>query len=93
MCATVAHGASGGTATGKKQGGRRYEIDFLLSLRPKPEGTPRPKGLNPPDRVDILWDGKVIDDGERSLENKLVIFCENFIIFSEIMCVCVSPLR
>ncbi|CAM9463373.1 unnamed protein product, partial [Ectocarpus sp. 12 AP-2014] len=36
----------------------RYDIAFLVSLRPKPEGTPRPEGLNPPDRVDILWDGK-----------------------------------
>lgn len=66
----VAPGISGDTGTGKTQGGRRYEIDFLLSLRPKPEGTPRPKGLNPPERVDILWDGKVGDDDGRSLENK-----------------------
>ena len=39
--------------------GPRYEIAFLLKLRPKPEGTPKPEGLNPPSRVDILWDGKV----------------------------------
>eukprot|EP00752_Nemacystus_decipiens_P002138 g2038.t1 len=38
--------------------GPRYEIAFLLKLRPKPEGTPKPEGLNPPSRVDILWDGK-----------------------------------
>ncbi|CAM9691739.1 unnamed protein product [Scytosiphon promiscuus] len=48
-----------GSVEATHQGSRtRYEIAFLLKLRPKPEGTPRPKGLNPPDRVDILWDGK-----------------------------------
>ena len=43
---------------------KRYEIDFLLKLRPKPEGTPRPKELTPPGRVDILWDGKVGKGGQ-----------------------------
>eukprot|EP00903_Cladosiphon_okamuranus_P012976 g12110.t1 len=53
----TASGAPEGGAS-DEQKGPRYEIAFLLKLRPKPEGTPKPEGLNPPSRVDILWDGK-----------------------------------
>lgn len=50
----------------------RYEIDFLLKLRPPPESTPKPAGLNPPERVDIIWDGKVRVRKKRA--RRLVVF-------------------
>ena len=56
----------------------RYEVDFLLKMRPKIESTPKPAGLQPPDRVDILWDGKVGGGrkrGETSTRRERVFAC------------------
>ncbi|CAM9283329.1 unnamed protein product [Ascophyllum nodosum] len=61
--ASSEHKADGLAAGAASGGGQprtvtRYEVDFLLKMRPKIESTPKPAGLQPPDRVDILWDGK-----------------------------------